>query len=35
MRRIMECETGEEQRVSRRGRGTADGVLILRQLGDS
>ena len=32
IRRIVECEVGEEQQGFRRGRGTADGMFTLRQL---
>ena len=32
IRRIVECEMGEEQQGFRRGRGTADGMFTVRQL---
>ena len=32
IRRIVECEMGEEQQGFRRGRDTADGMFTLRQL---
>ena len=32
IRRIVECEMGEEQQGFRRGRGMADGMFTLRQL---
>ena len=31
-RRIVECEVGEEQQGSSRGKGKADGIFTLRQL---
>ena len=32
IRRIVECEMGEEEQGFRRGRGTADGMFTVRQL---
>ena len=31
-RRRVECDFGEEQQVFRKGRGTADGMYVLRQM---
>ena len=32
VRRIVECDFGEEQQGFRKGRGTADGMCVLRQM---
>ena len=34
VRRRGECDFGEEQQGSRKGRGTVDGMYVLRQLVD-